>query len=388
MKYTKKFKNNNKKIYYIYCKFLFIILLIIILLFLEQKNNLIKLNSQIICENTYDGFEIMKQRFSNDSFVKPHLEEITIVNHFFHKNYTYLKKNKNDINICVSLNNIYVYKSLVSMESVLSNCNKEKTFIIYHVLCAPDFKKNSVKILESLMNRYSLNLEMIFYNMGKSFYYLKHRRLTQTTFYRLLLPLFVNLERILYLDGDTLTFKDISEIFKLDFNNTYILGTLDYKSDGVDQLGIMSKTYINAGTILINLEKIRSDKKYIDLINITWQKVLENDDQTAFNYALYPKIGTFPVKYNVFTFYDKSDINYYLKSLRKKVNVTYIEEALYDPMIIHSVGGPKFWNLHSKKFDLSQKKDKRFNNYHSIWLYYANKTDYYKEIIDDIKFNH
>ena len=387
IKNKKRIKKLNRNKNYIYYKFLLIILNVIIILLLERKNNLTSRKDKIIYKNSYAEFEIMKNRFIsiNDSLALSHIEQITILNHTFNKNYKQLKKNKNNINICVNLDGRYAYKLIVSMESVLSNCDKQKTFITYHILCAPDVRENSLIILKSLMKRYSSNLEMVFYGMGNNFMYLKHTRLSQVTYYRLLLALFINSDRILYLDGDTITYKDISVIFELDFKDTYVLGTLDYKSDGVDYLGLKSNIYINAGVILINLEKIRKDRKYIELINITRNKRLENDDQTAMNYVFYPKIGRFPIKYNVFTFYDKSDINFYLRSLRTKVNVTLIKEALYDPMIMHSVGGPKFWQNHYKRFDCSKKKDCSCDNYHCIWLSYANKTDYYQEIISSLK---
>ena len=48
------------------------------------------------------------------------------------------------------------------MQSVLLNCDKEKIFLIYHILCAPDATEKTLTILKSLMNKYSLNLEIIF----------------------------------------------------------------------------------------------------------------------------------------------------------------------------------------------------------------------------------
>ena len=374
-------KNKNKSRNYLYIK---LICIIVFIIFLIYESNITNIKNQIIYENKYNDFELIKNRFNNDSFVFHYLEKITILNHTFNKNNMKLKKKKNNIHIAVSFNNRYVYKLIVSMESVLSNCNKQKTFITYHVLCAPDVTENSLIILKSFMKRYSLNLEMIFYNMGNNFESFKNCRLSQSAYYRLLLPIFINLDRILYLDGDTLTYKDISEVFQIDFNDNYIVGTLDYISDGVDYLGIKSNKYINTGVILMNLEKIRNDKKYYDLINITTKVELKHFDQTAINYVLYPKLGQLPFKFNVFTFYDQSDINEYIKSLRQNVNVTQIEEALYDPSIMHSVGGPKFWFTHSKKFDCNKKKDCSCNNYNCIWISYANKTDYYQEIISHI----
>ena len=376
-------KNKNKSRNYLYIKLICIIVFIIFLIY-ESKLNLTNIKDQIIYENKYNDFELIKNRFNKDSFVFHYLEKITILNHTFNKNNMKLKKKKNNIHITVSFNNDYVYKLIVSMESVLSNCNKQKTFITYHVLCAPDVTENSLIILKSFMKRYSLNLEMIFYNMGNNFKSFKNCRLSQSTFYRLLLPIFINSDRILHLDGDTLVYKDLSEVFQMDFNDNYIYGSLDYLSYDVDYLGINSNKYINAGVILMNLEKIRNDKKYYDLINITTKVELKLFDQAAINYVLYPKIGQLPFKFNVFTFYDQSDINRYIKSLRQNVNVTQIEEALYDPMIMHSVGGPKFWFKHSKRFDCNKKKDCSCNNYNCIWIYYAKKTDYYQEIISHI----
>ena len=382
IKKSRNKKSNDIEIKNYYC---FVLKLFLIIIFLCKTKTKVNIINYIKNENHYKNFEIMKKIFNNDTFVKSYLDNITILNHTYHKKYKNLKKNKNNINICVNLNDNYVYKLIVSMESVLSNCNKQKTFITYHVLCAPEVTENTLIILKSFMKRYSLNLEMIFYNMGNNFIFLSYRRYTQVTYYRLLLPIFINLDRILYLDGDTLTYKDISEIFQLDFNDNYVLGTLDYYSFGVDYLGLKSDRYINAGVILMNLEKIRNDKKYYDLINITNNVILRNDDQTAINYVLYPKIGQFPIKTNVFIFYDQSDINIYLNYLRVKINETQIEEALYDPMIIHSVGGPKFWDSNHKSFNCSKKKDCSCNNYQCIWYSYANKTDYYQEIISSIK---
>lgn len=109
------------------------------------------------------------------------------------------------------------------------------------------------------------------------------------------MPLISYPDRILYLDADTLAFKDLSEMFQIDLNENYILGMLDYYYFGIDYLGIKSERYINAGVVLFNLKKIRNDKKYYNILNMTINNMhLENEDQTVLNYALYPKIGIIP----------------------------------------------------------------------------------------------
>ena len=383
---------NLTKIFYY--KFLFLLFLFFLIIDTEKGQKFIcffikdikNLKGDIIFENSYDDFENTKHIFIKDPFLKYHLGNITILIHAYNKNYKKLKNNKINVHICVGLNDQYIFPLLVSMQSVLLNCDKDKTFLIYHILCAPDVTEKTLTILKSLMNKYSLNLEMIFYGMGNNFMYLHDKNaLSQVTYYRLLLPIFVNLKKILYLDGDTLVYKDLGEMYQLDFKNNSVMGSLDYYSYGVDYLGIKSDKCICAGVILINLEKIRNDKKYYDLINITkiW---LNNDDQTAINFILYPDIGILPNKYNIFNFYDTRDIQVYGNWLRQKINVTEIEEVIKEPTIVHhALCTPKIWNKKTRFFDhvtaCNQRNDCSCLKYHNIWLSFANKTDYYQEIL-------
>ena len=351
---------------------------------------ILKLKEEIIESNNYENFDKIKLKYINDTFLKQYLEQITILNHVYNKNLIRLKNNKYNIHISISINNKYVYPALVSIESLLINCDKSRTFITYHILCPPDFSEINLKKLKTLMNRYSFNLELIFYNMGNNFGHFSKGRLSQVTFYRLLLPIFVDINRILHLDLDTLILKDLSEIYNEDFNENYILGILDYLRHGVDYLGLKSEKYINAGVILINLEKIRKDKKYYDLINITKYEYLKNHDQTVLNYVLYPKIGIIPNKYISFNFHDKLDIEFYTKLLRQKLDVKELVKLSKDPTIIHyCLCSPKIWiprTEYSKKYTQCVKR----NNCKCIkdlqfWYLYANKTDYYEEIVNYYK---
>ena len=83
----------------------------------------------------------MKRRFIRDSILKHYINQISIIKHIYNKNNKnnkFIKKGKNNIHICVSLNDRYLYPLLVSIESVLINCDKKNTYITYYILCAPD----------------------------------------------------------------------------------------------------------------------------------------------------------------------------------------------------------------------------------------------------------
>ena len=138
------------------------------------------------------------------------------------------------------------------------------------ILCIHDYgRRNKQCILKSVIYKYSSNLEMVFYDMGQIFMNRIDPRISQAAYYRLLTPIFIDLDKIIYLDGDTFVFKDLNEMYQLKFNDNYILGFLDVASDGVDYLGIKSEKYINSGVVLLNLEKIRNDKKVYELIKVT-----------------------------------------------------------------------------------------------------------------------
>ena len=95
-------------------------------------------------------------------------------------------------------------------------------------------------------------------------------QMEQIVHYKLLLPfLFPDYERMIYLDGDTLIRKDISEMYNYPFNDNYILGFPFYMTYVMDKHGIKAEHYINGGCLLFNIEQIRKDKKDIDLLQFT-----------------------------------------------------------------------------------------------------------------------
>ena len=190
------------------------------------------------------------------------------------------------------MNNKYIYPSIVSINSVLRNSNKSKTTIVYHILCPMDFRRGNINKLKSFLNEYPANLEMIFYNMGNLFSDFKRNRFSEVTFYRLLTPIFIPLERVIYLDSDILVFGDLEEMFNLPLNNNYALGFLDLLSNGVDYLGLKSEKYINAGVLLLNLELIRKNKKYVEMLYMLKNnKNLRNNDQTIITFCSKSKVS-------------------------------------------------------------------------------------------------
>ena len=326
----------------------------------------------------------LKEKYNSDPFLNSILKEISIISHDYTKN---LISDNHKIHIIANMNNKYIYPSLVSMNSVLKNSNKNRTTIVYHILCPEDLRRKNLNKLKSFLLIYPTNLEIIFYNMGNLFHRFKRKRFTEVAFYRLLAPIFIPIDKIIYLDSDVLVFEDLEEMYQLPFNDNYVLGFLDPLSDGVDYLGIISEKYINSGVLLINLDLIRKTKKYFDILYmVQYNKKLENNDQTIINYVFYPNIGLLPLKYGIFNFESIFDIKYmFLKKIRTNLNESEFIEAFKYPAIMHYIlCHPKVW--YSNSYFI--KKHTRIGNiyrsscikYHHIWIEYAKNTSFYKEI--------
>jgi len=71
------------------------------------------------------------------------------------------------------------------------------------------------------------------------------------------------IDKILYLDIDTLLIGPIDELWNIDISNSYCAGAKEPKKE-------TDFSYINTGVLLMNLKKIREDKKddeWIELLN-------------------------------------------------------------------------------------------------------------------------
>ena len=291
---------------------------------------------------------------------------------------------KSFIHIALSINKNLFYPALVSMTSIMENCNKNKTLVCFYILFEGNINESNLNKLESIVTNYKENAELYLYNMSNVFYSLKWYTKRTPMFYRILLPCLLKfLDRIIYIDTDVLAFDDLSEMYNLPFNNNYILALLDHKWKGKEmkKLGIKKDKYICSGVILFNLKKIREDNKSKLAVHFLFNrtKSIGYFDQTVINYIFYPYIGILPYKYGIFNYQNEKELNicYNPFNLTEK-NKHKIISAYKNPSLVHFVRcHPKLWNKRSKgRFTHKPCIDTK------IWYNYANKTNYYKEIYD------
>ena len=292
--------------------------------------------------------------------------------------------NKSLIHIAMACDNDKgaIYSTLVSMTSALENNNKEQNLLVYHLLLSNNFDMRKISYFESLKNDYDFILN--YFKIPPVFKFIhKKWKNTDTVEYKLLLSLiYPDIPRIIFLDGDTLIFTDISEMYNLEFNDNYLLGYPYHTADSLDKWDPDNfKIYVNGGVLLFNIHKIRKDNMDLKLllfhgVNYTRTNFFEQD---SLNYIYKNKIGLLPLKYGVYLFGNIEEYKKeYLYKMRIDINFTELENAIEKPSIVHlCCCNPKVWFK-------STRQEKGFNHicerFQKEFYFYANKTKYYKEI--------
>lgn len=166
-------------------------------------------------------------------------------------------------------------------------------------------------------------------------------QISLTSYARLYLGVILpeDVEKVLYLDCDTIVCSDISELYNMSLDNNYIAGVMDIDTNTSKHMTLLDtkEYYFNAGVLLINLSLWRKD----NLLSLYLRHLSDNNgnvyhhDQGIINYVCRGRKKLLPLKYNVVTgYYDFSH-----KELQKKTRQIYspneIREGLEVPVIVH-----------------------------------------------------
>ena len=133
--------------------------------------------------------------------------------------------------------------------------SKISTFIHLHFLIGNDVEINNINKLLSLKKNY-FNSDFKFHNVGDTFKGWRHgkKKLTIASFYRSILgEIIKNVNKIIYLDGDTLIYNDLTEMYKLNMKNLYFRGIHEILSSNY-KIKINKSKFICAGVMLMNLK--------------------------------------------------------------------------------------------------------------------------------------
>lgn len=287
-------------------------------------------------------------------------------------------KYKNYINIAYAFDKNYHYITHVSMKSIMLS-QKNETFINFFMLVS-----NITDEQKTVINKISeehKNCKIIFFDMGNHF---KEFKITvnfwsTADFYRLkLVELLKGYKKVLYLDTDTIIYKDLTKLYNNDISGKYFIGMPEPKGKGwFINHNISFNNFINTGVLLCNLEELKKDNildkitEYIrnNINNLTY---LVNDPT---NIISHKKNGIFDPEFVVVGFCNEEDAFNYYSYYKIKINKTLVVKAYKNPYILHYINYIKPWRGIPNK--------KGLVCFDSISRFYeaARKTSYYYDIL-------
>lgn len=245
------------------------------------------------------------------------------------------------INLVYITDNNYVRATLASINSAL----RHNRNINIYVVCDNVSDKN-IKLLARLGAK-TIVADNMLKNTKQSTY------VSTAALIKFELPnLFPNLDKILYIDGDTLVLDNLSEIYDINLRNKYAAVVCDavaiIKNKEHERLGFAK--YFNSGVMLLNLKKMRVENmphnmQYIKLN----QPELHYMDQDVFNVAFNENVIWLGFRYNMMTVSTEMYSPDVLSQLFETTKSD-IKKNISHPVILHLAGSEKPWNTRWSKF--------------------------------------
>lgn len=264
----------------------------------------------------------------------------------------------NTIPVVFASDNNYVIPTIVSITSMLVN-KKQDTFYQIFILIDELTFENKDKFY---WNDYKNQYEIIFITVNlKEFEKSKAYGSWTPTIYAkyFICDSLKDYDKCLWLDGDTIVNYDLTELYETDLKDNYIAAVkspgTNYNMAAEKQLWLNMERdkyllkCINVGTLIMNLEKLRSiggGKKFLEeTLSIVSSSSSGSvvTEQDMFNKLLIDKIKYLPLKYN---FYINNNTNfrerhYYPFCFSRKT----IEDAFSNPVVIHYTVPEKPWKF-------------------------------------------
>ncbi len=240
----------------------------------------------------------------------------------------------NKITIAYAPDNNVLPLTLVSMASVLKNAKKtdEIEFVILYssldekylpmfdnLQTIKPYKLNAIKIDESIFDGFPCP-----------------NWVTVETWFRCLLAdLLPNIDKVLYLDCDTIVRSSLSDLFKTADDNVLVCVVEDISKskENSRRLSLEDNFYFNAGVVLANLKAWRKVDFFNHLKNIVMTDGKIGNDQDALNKACDNKKCRLSPKYDYMHVWWRKNQHEYDEKYAKE-----FEKAENNPIIVHFTG--------------------------------------------------
>ena len=265
------------------------------------------------------------------------------------------------ISIAYAPDDNYVNQTVVSMKSALEHNEQVEFIIMYSKLSAESMQK---------LGAVGGSLRLIKMDESQFADLTLSKWVTVQAWFRIKLPdLCKDLDKVLYLDCDTLIRGNLDELFSLDLTDKYLAGVKDVwgVSKYVKRLGMKSGVYVNSGMLLFNCDYCRKEHFFDKVVDFAKNnaKIIEFCDQDSINKVVDEHKLVISPKYNLMDTWWRG--GYY--EFEGKEETEYLQ-AKENPVIAHLTGLKPAFKGCGNKF-----KDE--------WWEIAKKTKIYDELLRD-----
>ena len=256
---------------------------------------------------------------------------------------------RNIMNILLAINNNYVEQTITLLSSIKENHTRDKINIF---ILNKDLKQKEKNKIKTCFNNTNIYIKFITNNDNEiNNFPVLEKRYPVEIYFRLFATKYLpkNIDRILYMDVDTIVINPLEDFYNMDFDGNLFIGATHVNNffKKFNQLRLKlpkNSDYINSGVLLMNIKQLRN----VDIENDVKQYIKNNKgklllpDQDLLN-ALYGnriKLVSY-LKYNLG---DKT-IKQYNRFNKEKIDIDWIKK---NTVIIHYYGRNKPWNKNYK----------------------------------------
>jgi lipopolysaccharide biosynthesis glycosyltransferase len=167
----------------------------------------------------------------------------------------------------------YTRHAAVVLASIFSNTQHK---VNVHIVHDESLSKENMLRLTQLVQVYHNNIYFYHVTLPEDFLEVaagvhKIEYWTKASMYRLLLPQFIQTDKVIYLDCDVFVNMDINELWSIDLGEHYLGAVLDQGMDLFEyfaNFGFSAETYFNSGVIVFQLNNIRNKQTwYLEMLD-------------------------------------------------------------------------------------------------------------------------
>ncbi len=197
---------------------------------------------------------------------------------------------KNRIHIFYACDDNFIKFTAVSLASMKKNASKKHSYHI-HILHTTIKEQTKKLLLDMADAHFAVSFEDVSGYLSELCETLPLRDYySNTTYYRLFIAdMFPELDKVIYIDSDTVVTGDISELYAYDVSNFSIAACHEQAMVQVDvygeyvekNLGIDRNAFFNAGVLLINCKRFREQdvlRNFVRLLEIYTFRVTQDED--------------------------------------------------------------------------------------------------------------